>query len=831
MELEGVARWFCCREKLSQRPANESGRAAGQPPAAEQVSRCYLCPDYQPGGEQGNAGRLGRCWQATCNALLEIVNRILADTFRDVKDATDVTVVDWLRSFSPHYERPTLRVEVTSPRAIKPYIVKFALEFPPDRGAPAGSAEASTPTPAAMTAKTLRRLQDELNGYQLLCDDESGGLGPVFAALTLGLQSTRGAESVKYSDAEQTLRAGEAVTSLERAILDACVGNKPSLDSVEATIVQLFAALEDKLYRHSWSQDNVFPEYLIKQLREGRDAWLSSKPRTEAYGARNDVLWALRDPDLQFIDPAMYFNDKKFPRVPEMVVGTAHGDLHGRNVLVGVVEGEARWPIVFDYEDVTCCNLVGWDFVKLEMELKKIGLAEPAILSARDDADFLRQLYEFEQQLNVQTEACYNHNNWAAAFPGWNNPLARLGQVVLTIRRMAWKYLERARRRSRKWLHEYYFLLAAYGVQAARYRVFREARPLKTLLIGAGVAAYRHAYGEDLGQQAVEISKIDAQDWMARAGSADRCPETPERWGDGDPADDSANVPGRFSYIVAHASAPAASDGTAARPSLAPWSGDRIGDHRYQLANAGQLARSRKLECIELAVGRLRELMEQHPFLIDPAHECALALLESALLAKNDQERRRLWDETDRLLKRAVIRFRGQMHEELLSRRGRLKKDQADYWSKLDPPRAGTLYKEAAEAYGEATLVTGEKYYPAINEATCLWLSGDHENSRKKANELLQLLDPDSQSLWVLATRGEALVIAGCDNWRPEAETAYQGALELARKEGRPKHESETMIRQLERIKDRMANSPRASHASQLDDLIGKLRRLVDPGT
>src|SRR5205807_2181974 len=56
--------------------------------------------------------------------------------------------------------------------------------------------------------------------------------------------------------------------------------------------------------------------------------------------------------------------------VPGMLRGPAHGDLHGRNVIVGRVRDRVLWPAVFDYEDMSDCNLVGWDFVKLETELK-----------------------------------------------------------------------------------------------------------------------------------------------------------------------------------------------------------------------------------------------------------------------------------------------------------------------------------------------------------------------------------------------------------------------------------------------------------------------------
>ena len=63
-------------------------------------------------------------------------------------------------------------------------------------------------------------------------------------------------------------------------------------------------------------------------------------------------------------------NPKVTDLIPRMLRGCAHGDLHGRNILVGIVRDQAMWPTVFDYEDMGPRNLIGWDFVKLETELK-----------------------------------------------------------------------------------------------------------------------------------------------------------------------------------------------------------------------------------------------------------------------------------------------------------------------------------------------------------------------------------------------------------------------------------------------------------------------------
>ena len=93
---------------------------------------------------------------------------------------------------------------------------------------------------------------------------------------------------------------------------------------------------------------------------------------------RGDATWllgGLDQPDSVappvYLDPVDYValaldNDK----IPPTLVGCSHGDLHGRNILVGVRRGEAEFPILIDYGDMTPANVLVWDFVKLEMELK-----------------------------------------------------------------------------------------------------------------------------------------------------------------------------------------------------------------------------------------------------------------------------------------------------------------------------------------------------------------------------------------------------------------------------------------------------------------------------
>jgi hypothetical protein len=837
MELEATARWFCCHQKINrhtiewEKSDNESrSPEAGTPdlchacptagstetaneqpadssPVPRHKESPHPCPGFEPRAAAGTDRLEQDCWRGEYTSLLERLNRKIANTFRDEYSA--VIVVGWLRGFTSANERLTLRVEAirSGTSAAKPeaYIVKIAI-----------------------APEVAERLEHELRGYRYLTGAQRGLGSTVFAALTEGFRSENKLQSLKYTDAEQTLRAGDAVITLERAVLDACTRGQPSVDSVEKTIVQLFMELDDTLYRHAWSEPEVDPDYLRRRLSPGLKNWLDAGAGKEAHRARHEILWALRDPDLQFVDPALYFNETKFPKMPEVLVGTSHGDLHGRNILVGIVEGEARWPVVFDYEDVKCCNLVGWDFVKLETELKKAALADPAIFPSENDADLIQKLYDFERRLSMQTKTRYDHNDWSREMDERQPALNSLMRILLTIRRMACKCLEVRRGRSRRWLHEYHFLLAAYGVYAARFQVYREVRPLKSLLVGAAVAAYRHAYGEDLTERSVALSKFRALERIAsnqcHAPSTERNPPPTQA-----PHNDAATPEGQNATGAA----------TPTGGGAGPWTPQTICVHKEELAAAKQLARSRQADYVQQAVGILLDLMAKHPFVIEPAYESAFAMLELAQLDADEGRQRDLWKQADRLLDQAMIRFHGQMHEELLSRKGRLKKDQADYWMKKDAggKTATRLYKDAAEWYRKATEVTGGYYYPAVNEVTCLWLAGETAVARGKAERIIarleELADPsDEQDLmWRKAAEGEAHVIACKDGWFEKAKGTYQDAMEIAKRDWELRHQTATMVAQLERILNRLGEPAwqhdernRVERKRQLERLIEELR-------
>lgn len=221
-------------------------------------------------------------------------------------------------------------------------------------------------------------------------------------------------------------------------------------------------------------------------------------PNHEPLRVRQQVQGVLVQPD-RYLDPVDYFESLESElgagraelALPRRLRGPAHGDLHGRNVLVGVEADRAGTPAVFDYENMSNDNLLGFDFVKLETELKIRAL--DAIVRERLPDEFAARVERFESRLAERTTACRNAGVWPdGPDPNVTDAEAarfdRLEAIVLSIRGQAAEHLGARRGRSHEWLHEYYFLLGCYGVSTARF-ANQNNRERAAALVSAGVAA------------------------------------------------------------------------------------------------------------------------------------------------------------------------------------------------------------------------------------------------------------------------------------------------------------------------------------------------------
>ena len=167
--------------------------------------------------------------------------------------------------------------------------------------------------------------------------------------------------------------------------------------------------------------------------------------------------------------------------LPALTRGSTHGDLHGRNVLVGLYDGLANFPVVFDYEHTGTGKLPGWDFIKLETETRVRAL--DAILPTMSIQRFGCEVVQFEKELWQRTEQL------AAASPLTSpndsaTALDRLAFLILTIRQSAAASLGPTSAGG-NWIEEYRFLITLYVVAAAKYGYTDRQR--LALLIGAGV--------------------------------------------------------------------------------------------------------------------------------------------------------------------------------------------------------------------------------------------------------------------------------------------------------------------------------------------------------
>jgi hypothetical protein len=442
----------------------------------------------------------GNCLQPIQDKM-ERLDQILARTF---PDARHIVVRDHLVGFRRKEETYVLLVEVDGPDRGGPYVVKI--------GRP-------------------QKLSAELHGWN--CCRPAGlkhdlVLLPLEEGCRLPAEGPAEWISLVYGDAQQFIGV-ERTLALEEALLGAVEYGQPTVGSIGFVLVQLLERLGHLLYATSFVENAGAAGYVFRMPKvvQGMGLW-NQDPFHQSVRTDTNVL--VNHGVSRFIDPVDYFEHWILPffsweerladgttnvhraeevfappqlppavpappvepqpqphdLVPYILRGCAHGDLHGRNILVGLVGNQAMWPTVFDYEDMGPGTYVGWDFVKLEMEHKIRAFSR---IMPRDDLPFLESVRDFEIALNEQTEKHHLDGSWPVV-QEQDEPVDRLRALLLELRRMAALHLGKHRGRAKQWLEEYYFLLAAYGVNSATYRNL-DRRELVAAYISAGVATAR----------------------------------------------------------------------------------------------------------------------------------------------------------------------------------------------------------------------------------------------------------------------------------------------------------------------------------------------------
>lgn len=347
-----------------------------------------------------------------------------------------------------------------------------------------------------------------------------------------GFQLPNDRFAVVYQDAYRGFDGNEAgqkgLLTLEHAVNDSIFHNDPSIDSIERSLKELYGELNRCLYRHAsedtGSAKSFYSTELQKPSKSGdqHSAWERWDSDDFFRTIRRDAIWLFTGSmrpdstaDPTYLDPFDYLswafqND----RVPQTLAGSAHGDLHGRNILIGSMRGEAQQPVVFDFGDMSAASLPVWDFVKLEMELKTrllpILAYDEAACSALqkymaegngasdspapvEPSRRIRQLtfaHSFELLLGRLTAEVVSRN--AADLSRTNREI--VGQqsidgalcLLLRIRQEAAYYLGYTIGRSQQWRDEYGFALAIYGLLKAKWD--SDEPELECALVSSGVA-------------------------------------------------------------------------------------------------------------------------------------------------------------------------------------------------------------------------------------------------------------------------------------------------------------------------------------------------------
>jgi hypothetical protein len=550
---------------------------------------------------------------------------------------------------------------------------------------------------------------------------------------------------------------------LEDAVQWAVMDDRPDPLSAERAIAHLFTDLGLWFFPGACDDD---PEQTLAfyaahlRCRPDDDPKKAVLPRwdnePERRELRRHAVWVLagRDPPdadpvdkpARYLDPADYVRwvsgDPSGKRLPPTLIGRSHGDLHARNVLVGVRRGEVEYPAVFDYGEMSNHNVLAWDFAKLETELKarllpvvcrdeavarrlrEHGQLRPPpepLMGVRcgiaDRADRLALFLAFEELLDDLTMCIQDIDDAERISPARRAPtgiekLDRLTGILLRVRKEAaiWLGLKPHKRQS-LWKDEVYFALAVYGLLNVRWDYTPPQQ--EAALVSAGVAVARMPSSPKVLRSAIEHGGVADTDFP--------------------------------SYRVPLAIT-----------------------HRFWQARQYHEGKA-FVEKIVLAVqGDGREKVAR--FDVRPSAWHALPLIGEAALMEMEVGRLPAAEQLLEPFRPLAREFRDY---ETLGRIGRLFKDAGDKkWESATIPfeqfrsSAGwQMYQKALSVYEEAFLATDD-WYTGINAATLALLTHDFEKAKRYAKKVADtcsaLRDHEKKvRYWLFATEGEAAIIRG----------------------------------------------------------------------
>jgi hypothetical protein len=578
--------------------------------------------------------------------------------------------------------------------------------------------------------------------------------------------------------------------SLEEAVWNCVQFNVPDVESIERVIRHIYSDLYRCLYRSAGPQRQAAFRFYRRRLRGltnsrigEKSAWLKWQREPWRRSLRRDLIWLFCGKDApdasapaEYLDPFDYaLWALRTHLLPSTLVGRSHGDLHGRNVIVGVQRGEAEYPAVYDYGDMRDDNVVVWDFVKLEMELKvrltsrlyedpevrrtllpdasgeqgtstfrprrrafrlavERGLNDERALRCHQAA-FAGALESLLDQLTdcIQTVADASALHPPGVHPPGdrritgNDKLDRALAILLRIRQEAALCLGDAQtgRRDRDlWRPEYYSALMMYGLNIAKFKTYETPEYLTNFaLVSAGMAAAHLGAAHELPAAEVAPLKEPTSPFASYRLPLRHARQLWNREQSGQAAEFLAHVHRRFEHAV---------------PLML--------EYGLVLTDSGKHEETCKL--LE-GLGDLCRVFRDYETLCRIGGAC------------------KRWG--DRALADRPVPF-----------------------NRLATHVAGDMYGMSYARYVEAFEIAedADKYYPGVNAALLAWFRGEQRRAGEFAEAVLtstKNLDfgklSEADRFWVQASRGDAAVLLQ----QPDAAVDfYTNALAL-RPKGNPK--------------------------------------------